>query len=57
MNESEAASYLCLAVQTLRNWRFNQKGPAYLKISSSVRYRLRDLEEFIKNKRIDPENN
>lgn len=55
INEVRAAEILCVAVQTLRNWRHQRKGPAYLKISSSVRYKLEDLEIFMDSKRVDPE--
>ncbi len=55
INEVRAAEILCLGVQTLRNWRHQKKGPPYLKISRSVRYRLDDLENFMDSKRIDPE--
>jgi predicted site-specific integrase-resolvase len=55
INEVRAAEILCVAVQTLRNWRHQRKGPAYLKISRSVRYKLEDLENFMDSKRIDPE--
>ena len=55
INEIRAAEILCVAVQTLRNWRHQRKGPAYLKISRSVRYRVDDLEKYINSKRIDPE--
>jgi hypothetical protein len=56
VNEVEAARFLCVAVQTLRNWRHMRKGPAYLKLGRSVRYRLEDLNAFMENRRIDPEN-
>jgi len=55
VNEVKAAKIICVAVQTLRNWRHQRKGPAYLKISRAVRYKVKDLESFIDSKRIDPE--
>lgn len=55
VNEHEAARLIGVAVQSLRNWRHQRKGPAYLKISRSVRYRLEDLEDYINSKRVDPE--
>ncbi|MEA1945993.1 MAG: helix-turn-helix domain-containing protein [Thermodesulfobacteriota bacterium] len=55
LNDVEAAKFLGVATQTLRNWRHQRKGPPYLKISRSVRYRLDDLENFMNSKRIDPE--
>ena len=55
VNEVKAAKIICVAVQTLRNWRHQRKGPAYLKISRAVRYKVEDLENFMNSKRIDPE--
>ncbi|MBL7180280.1 MAG: helix-turn-helix domain-containing protein [Desulfobacterales bacterium] len=55
VNEVRAAEILSVAVQTLRNWRFQKKGPAYLKISRCVRYKLDDLERYVESKRVDPE--
>ncbi len=43
-NEVTAAEKLCVAVQTLRNWRHVRKGPAYIKIGRAIRYRVEDLE-------------
>jgi hypothetical protein len=53
--EKEAAKTMGLAVQTLRNWRHLRRGPAYVKLGRSVRYRIDDLMEFIEKHRIDPE--
>jgi len=50
-----AANELGVAVQTLRNWRSKCRGPAYLKIGRSVRYQVKDIEEYKRKKRIDPE--
>ena len=55
LSDEEAAKELGLATQTLRNWRHQKKGPAYLKIGRSVRYQLEDLKKFKANRRIDPE--
>ena len=54
ITEKEAANYLGLAVQTLRNWRHLKKGPPYLKLSRVVRYRTVDLQNYIKQNRINP---
>ena len=55
INEVKAAEIICVAVQTLRNWRHQRKGPPYLKISRAVRYKVEDLESYMDSKRIDPE--
>ena len=50
----EAAEILSHKVQTLRNWRFNGKGPAYLKMGRSIRYTEKDLETFMEENRVVP---
>ena len=55
VDEKMAAEILYVAVQTLRNWRHQRKGPPYLKISRAVRYKVEDLENFMDSNRIDPE--
>jgi predicted DNA-binding transcriptional regulator AlpA len=54
-NEHIAAKFMGLAVQTLRNWRNLGKGPSYIKLGRCIRYRLADLEEYIQNRKINPE--
>ena len=46
LTEFEVSDNLEIAVQTLRNWRFNNRGPTYLKLGRSVRYKTSDLEEY-----------
>ena len=41
------ASYLQIAVSTLRQYRLDNKGPAYIKIGHLVRYRLDDVEAWL----------
>ena len=55
INETQAAEILGRAVQTLRNDRHLRKGPAYLKLGRSVRYRVNDHFDYIERHRIDPE--
>jgi predicted DNA-binding transcriptional regulator AlpA len=55
INEKQTAKVLGVAVQTLRNWRHQRKGPKYIKMGRSVRYQQDDLQEYIDKKRIDPE--
>lgn len=47
-DENEAAENLDVAVQTLRNWRYQRKGPSYYKIGSAVRYGPKQLAEYRK---------
>jgi len=55
VNEKRAANFLGVAVQTLRNWRHQLRGPAYVKMGRSVRYQVEDLVGYLKKKKIDPE--
>ncbi|HEC32598.1 MAG TPA: DNA-binding protein [Deltaproteobacteria bacterium] len=55
LNDREAARFLGLAPQTLRNWRSQGKGPSYVKIGNAVRYRMEDLEKYIQSRRINLE--
>ena len=55
LDENQAAKILGVAVQTLRNWRHQCRGPAYVKMGRSVRYQVNDLVDYLKKKKIDPE--
>ena len=61
LTESEAAEYLGVAVQTLRNWRHLRKGPPYLKLSPGPRgrivYLIEDLVAHRQECRVVPEAN
>ena len=46
------AALLSLNIQTLAAWRHLQKGPDYIKIGGAVRYRLSDLENWLKHKTV-----
>ena len=47
ITEKEAAIILCVAVATLRRWRWACKGPQFRKIGGAVRYALSDLQAFV----------
>ncbi len=53
--EAEAAEFLGVAVQTLRNFRCQGRGPAYIKRGRMVRYAMQDLMDYMAAGRIDPE--
>lgn len=46
----EAARYLNFEVSTLEQWRWNGRGPRFVKIGRHVRYRLSDLDAFIEER-------
>jgi predicted DNA-binding transcriptional regulator AlpA len=54
VDEKRVAELTGIAVQTLRNWRFQGNGPAYFKIGRSVRYRLSDIVNFMELRRVEP---
>ncbi len=58
LTTKEAAELLRVNPQTLANWRFNQKGPAYIVVGKkAIRYQLEDLETFIREQqKIEPRN-
>jgi excisionase family DNA binding protein len=49
LSTEEAAGYLGVAAQTLRNWRSQGRSPAYIKLNKGklVRYLQADLDAFI----------
>jgi hypothetical protein len=55
LNDVEAARYLGLAPQSLRNMRCYSKGPVYHKLGSRIVYKISDLDLYLSQRRIDPE--
>lgn len=53
LDEHKASRYLVLSVKTLRNWRSAGKGPRYVKIGRIVRYRRRDLDDFVEENLVE----
>lgn len=47
MNEHEVAASLRMSVATVRRWRLFRTGPTFVKIGSAVRYRRRDVENWL----------
>lgn len=57
LGEEAAAAWLGLAVKTLQNWRYEGRGPKYIKLGaprSPVRYRLSDLREYVERCSVRP---
>ena len=46
VTESELAEYWQVKENTLRKWRSDGRGPAYLKIKGRVIYRKKDIQQF-----------
>ena len=47
MTERQTAELLNASVRTLQTWRLKGGGPKFAKLGSSVRYRRRDVVEFV----------
>ena len=47
VTEVEAAFFLRLKPQTIRQWRTLKRGPRYFKVGGAVRYKTADLEQFV----------
>lgn len=43
----EVCALLKVRPQTLNNWRYEGKGPAFLKVGRAIRYRRSAIEEFL----------
>ena len=54
LTENEAAARLGLKVATLRAWRHQGRGPAYVRLGRAVRYLAIDIEEFLNSNRHSP---
>ena len=52
MDTAAACEFLGgLAEITLRKWRCNRRGPAFVRLGSVIRYRLGDLRAFVEANR------
>jgi predicted site-specific integrase-resolvase len=40
---------LCISIATLRKWRWEGKGPKFIKVGRKVAYREADVSDFIQN--------
>ncbi|WP_343081441.1 helix-turn-helix domain-containing protein [Ostreiculturibacter nitratireducens] len=49
--ETEAADFLCQSVRTIQKWRVTGAGPQFYKFGRSVRYRRRELFDWVEERR------
>lgn len=47
LNEKEVAQLLHLSIGTLRDWRWDNKGPKFRKLGRAVRYDSADVDQWI----------
>jgi len=52
---SELARMIGKTERTLANWRCARTGPKYVKLGSTVRYRVNDVEDWIEAQRVETE--
>lgn len=52
--EPGAAVYINYKISTLRAWRRQGRGPAYIRYGRSIRYRIADLDAWVAAHRVDP---
>ena len=50
LNEVEVAKTLDVSLATVRRWRWLRKGPKYLKIGTSVRYKPEDISAWLETR-------
>jgi predicted DNA-binding transcriptional regulator AlpA len=50
LNESETAKFLAVSVRTLQAWRTRELGPPFVRLGRAIRYRLKDLIEWVRSK-------
>ncbi len=52
LTEPQAAQYLGVCHATLRQWRYQKRGPSYSRLGTwkGIRYRLSDLQEWLKSR-------
>lgn len=52
MTVKEASRYLKISTNTLATWRHEKRGPQFIKTGRSVKYRLEDLDAYLKQNTI-----
>lgn len=48
LTETQTDEMLLLSPHALRRWRFEGKGPKWLKLGSAVRYKLEDVGDWLR---------
>jgi len=48
MTEEQVSELLNVSVASLRRWRLERRGPAFIKVGSLVRYKPEDLELWLR---------
>jgi predicted site-specific integrase-resolvase len=51
LRETDAAQALGVSPRTLQKWRWNGKGPKFIRLNGAVRYDTADIESFVSGAR------
>jgi predicted DNA-binding transcriptional regulator AlpA len=51
LNEKQLVSKLNISVASTRRWRLLRRGPKFVKIGASVRYRADDVDAWLNSRR------
>ena len=54
LNEADTAQYIGMSRAWLRLARTRRIGPPYIRIASSIRYAVPDLDKFLETHRVTP---
>jgi hypothetical protein len=54
VNTEELAAHLDVAEQTLCHWRCRREGPPFIKVGRRIRYRVSDVEDWLKGRTCQP---
>lgn len=52
LSERDSANYIGYTESALRAWRRQSRGPAYIRVGRSIRYRLVDLDAWLARHRV-----
>lgn len=54
IGERDASRYIGMSVPWMRQGRMRGRGPAYIRIGRSIRYRIADLDRWLEQHKVDP---
>ena len=53
LTPAEVSRYLGVPAGTLANWRYQERGPAFLRVGRHVRYRSEDIDSWVQSQLAD----
>jgi predicted DNA-binding transcriptional regulator AlpA len=54
LSERDVAAMGLASVRTLQTWRLLNRGPKFYRVGRAVRYRINDIEAWLKTRAITP---